>query len=202
MDYKTKYYKYKQKYLTLKRKQIQQNGGYVPIDKSVFDANGYAATYGELTEQGMAEMLKSVNNREQKTFYDLGSGLGTPTILAGQRFGFEKSVGIELAKERHAEAVKRLNDLPPDVKNKIEFYNQDLFESDIRDADVIFVSNLCFDEKTNSKLIKKIESEGKPGLTVFTSKKIESPRLKFQTSFPVEMTWSKSSTIYQHQLLP
>jgi Methyltransferase domain len=116
---------------------------YVPTPQPVVDA-----------------MLKLANVGENDVLYDLGSGDGRIPITAAQKFGI-RGVGIDINPERVAEANQ--NAQRAGVKDRVEFRQQDLFQSDLRDASVV---SLYLLPDVNIRLRPKLLRELRPGTRI------------------------------------
>ena len=160
----------------------------------------YNLTYGELTSDGLKTMLSGIDT-ENKVFYDLGSGKGSVVINAINNFkNLKKAVGIEIVKDRHNDAIKRRE--KEDLKDKIEFIEEDIFSDKVslKDADIIYISNLCFNEEMNNNIAKKIDNEVKSGTIVFTSRKIPLENVSETSNTSVKQTWMNGSNIYINKI--
>ena len=160
----------------------------------------YNLTYGELTNDGLKTMLNEIDT-ENKVFYDLGSGKGSVVINAVNNFpNLKKSVGIEIVKDRHNDAINKRD--KEDLKDKIEFIQEDIFSDKInlQDADIIYISNLCFSEEMNNSIAKKIDNEVKSGTIVFTSRKIPLENVGETSNTSVKQTWMNGSNIYINKI--
>lgn len=93
---------------------------------------------------------------------DLGSGDGRIPITAAQRFG-TRGVGIDLDPRRIAEA--RENARRAGVADKVEFRQEDLFETDISGATILTLYLL---PSVNLKLRPRLLQELKPGTRVIS----------------------------------
>lgn len=167
-------------------------------DLDRFKETNYASTYGEITRNGMKELLKGFNTKD-KVFIDLGSGGGKSVVYAVLDNNFKYGVGIEFSKERHEKAKKLLQKLPNEISKKIKFIYGDLFNAKLNKVDFVFISNLCFSEDVNDRLANKLAKEAKPGTIILCSKKLDNPKLKLIETRNVEMTWSSKSTIYLYE---
>lgn len=98
----------------------------------------------------------------QKTDYliDLGSGDGRIPVTAAQRFGV-KALGVDINPVRIKEANERAQ--AAGVTNLVEFRQQDLFQTDISQANVLTMYLL---PSVNMKLRPKILSDMRPGSRV------------------------------------
>ena len=208
--YDTAYEKYRKRYLESKTQGtnfFEELKKLYPTpqfdkDRSV-DYGKHKITYGELSYEGFEDILKKFNYNFD-TFIDIGSGRGKLCLYASGFNVINKSIGIELVKERHDDAIILKNKLKrfPNVK-KVDFYNEDLFERNINDfiyADsrvLIWISNLCFDEELNKKLFDKLTKELPKGVIISCSKKpAENKILEDLGQINVKMSWSDDSPVY------
>jgi SAM-dependent methyltransferase len=111
-------------------------------------------------ERIVREMLKVANVKKNDVLYDLGSGDGRIVITAAKRFG-TRGVGVDIDPVRVKEA--RENAVKAGVTDKVKFLQQDLFETDIREATVVTLYLL---PEVNLRLRPKLLSDLKPGTRV------------------------------------
>ena len=107
------------------------------------------------------KMLELAEVKKTDVVYDLGSGDGRIVISAAQKFGC-RAVGYELDKE--LVAASRETAEAAGVKSLVSFELQDLFTTDLGDADVIAVYLL---PQQLEKLIPQLEKM-KPGSRVIS----------------------------------
>jgi SAM-dependent methyltransferase len=131
---------------------------YVPTPQNVVDA-----------------MLKMANVTASDVVYDLGSGDGRIPITAAQKYG-ARAVGIDINPQRIKEANENL--AKANVSDKVQFLNQDLFETDLSKATVITLYLL---PSLNQKLMPKLK-QLKPGT------RIVSHSFDMGTAWPPEKT--------------
>jgi ribosomal protein L11 methylase PrmA len=105
-------------------------------------------------------MLKVARVGKNDVLYDLGSGDGRIPITAAKRFG-TRGVGVDIDPDRVTEA--RANAAREGVADRVKFLQQDLFETDIKDATVVTLYLL---PDVNLRLRPKLLSELKPGTRV------------------------------------
>jgi len=119
-------------------------------------------TYGELTESGFGKIMSNVIVPYNCTFYDLGSGTGKVLMYATLSDLFDTIIGIEYVLKRHEiakQAFLKLRDrltggIFPDVHlNKDTFFKDEYFSNPY--PAFYFISNLCFSEDMNNKLVTK-----------------------------------------------
>lgn len=111
-------------------------------------------------ERVVAEMLKVAKVGKNDVLYDLGSGDGRIPITAAKRFG-TRGVGVDIDPARVIEA--RANAAKAGVADKVKFMQQDLFETDIKEATVVTLYLL---PDVNLRLRPKLLAELKPGTRV------------------------------------
>ena len=116
---------------------------YVPTPQKVVDA-----------------MLKMAKVTDKDVVYDLGCGDGRIPITAAAKYG-ARGVGIDIDPRRIAEANE--NAKLAGVTRKVTFLQQDLFDSDIKEATVVTLFLL---PSLNQRLMPKLQKELKPGTRV------------------------------------
>ena len=108
----------------------------------------------------VAEMLDMAKVTSADVVYDLGCGDGRIVIAAVKDRG-ARGVCVDIDPKRIEES--RENALKAGVSDRIKFLNQDLFETDIRDATVV---TLFLWPAVNMKLRPKLWRELRPGTRV------------------------------------
>lgn len=116
--------------------------------------------YVPTREPVVDEMLKMAKVGKNDILYDLGSGDGRIPITAATRFG-ARGVGVDIDPDRVREA--RENADKAGVSDKVKFFQQDLFDTDIKEATVVTLYLL---PDVNLRLRPKLLSELKPGTRV------------------------------------
>src|SRR5829696_3572206 len=106
------------------------------------------------------EMLRLAKVTSDDVVYDLGCGDGRIVIAAARDFG-ARGVGIDLDPARIREA--RENAAQAGVEGKVEFREQDLFMTDLREATVVTLYLLS---TLNQKLRPKLLEELRPGARI------------------------------------
>jgi len=115
----------------------------------------------EPTSYGIArEMLNMAGVTSKDLIYDLGCGDGRIVILAAKERG-ARGVGVDLDPERIRES--RENAKAAGVTHLVRFYEQNLFDTDIRKATVVM---LYLYPEVNLKLRPKLLEELKPGTRI------------------------------------
>jgi SAM-dependent methyltransferase len=111
-------------------------------------------------EKVVAEMLKMAKVGKDDIVYDLGSGDGRIVITAAKEFG-ARGVGVDIDPDLIREA--RENAVKAGVADKVKFFQQDLFDTDIREATVVTLYLL---PEVNRRLRPRLLRDLKPGTRV------------------------------------
>ena len=82
----------------------------------------------------VAEMLRLSGVTKDDVIYDLGCGDGRLVITAARNYG-ARGVGVDIDPQRISES--RANAQQDGVSERVQFLQQDLFETDIREATVV-----------------------------------------------------------------
>ena len=106
------------------------------------------------------EMLRLADVGEDDLLYDLGSGDGRIVIAAAERYG-TRGVGVDIDPKRVEEA--NANAAAAGVTERVEFREQDLFETDFSEATVVTLYLL---PEVNLRLRPRLLQELRPGTRV------------------------------------
>ena len=106
------------------------------------------------------KMLELAKVQKTDFLIDLGSGDGRIPVTAAERFGV-KALGVDINPQRIKEANERAQ--AANVTNLVEFRQEDLFQTDLSQANVLTMYLL---PSVNLKLRPKILSDMKPGTRV------------------------------------
>ena len=172
----------------------------------------FSPIYGEITEDGVEKLIAgfseiqdiSLYPLQQRTFYDLGSGIGKNVFIVASLVPEIKSIGIELVKDRHDLAMKAYNNIKnKSIKSRIEIINGSFFDKNVSDAAWVFISNLCFSDAVNSELVEKLAKELAPNSLIAFSKSMAFPPDSFIMikQFNVPMTWDVNHQVYLYKKL-
>ena len=108
----------------------------------------------------VAEMLRLAAVTPTDVVYDLGCGDGRVLIAAAQVYN-ARGVGVDIDPQRIEES--RANARQASVVDRVQFLQQDLFETDIREATVVTLYLL---PQLNRQLRPKLFSDLRPGTRV------------------------------------
>ena len=116
--------------------------------------------YVPTPQEVVDEMLKLAQVTKDDVIYDLGSGDGRIPITAAQRHG-TRGIGIDINPQRIREA--NANAREAGVTDRVEFLQQDLFESDISEATVVTLYLL---PQLNLRLRPQLFEQLRPGTRI------------------------------------
>ncbi len=116
--------------------------------------------YVPTPQEVVDEMLRIAHVTHKDVLYDLGSGDGRIVISAAQQFG-ARGIGVDINPKRISEAQE--NALQAGVTDRVQFLQQDLFETDLRDATVVTLYLL---PKVNLRLRPILLRDLQPGTRV------------------------------------
>lgn len=116
--------------------------------------------YVPTSEPTVMAMLEMADVDSSDIVYDLGSGDGRIVITAAKEFG-AKGVGIDIDPDRIKEANE--NAKAAEVTDKVEFIQDDLFQSDFSEASVVTLYLLS---SLNERLRPMLLEQLKPGTKI------------------------------------
>ncbi|PIG94418.1 methyltransferase domain-containing protein [Gloeocapsopsis sp. IPPAS B-1203] len=116
--------------------------------------------YVPTPQEVVDEMLTLAKVTKDDVIYDLGSGDGRIPITAAQKYG-TRGVGIDINPERIQEANE--NAQKAGVTDRVQFLQQDLFQSDFSEATVVTLYLL---PELNVKLRPQLFKQLKPGTRI------------------------------------
>jgi SAM-dependent methyltransferase len=132
------------------------------IDPKIIDPESTPdAPYLQTPQEAVIKMLDMAKVKRSDLVYDLGSGDGRIVIAAAQKIGV-KAIGIEIDPELIRESNRELKSAiaqTPKIQDQIKFIKQDLFKTDLGDANVIILyllpqANL----RVRSEILPKLKS--------------------------------------------
>lgn len=151
-------------------------------------------TYGETPYFTAYKILKEAKIKNGMVVYDLGSGLGGFTYLANLVFG-AKVVGIEIIPSFFEFTSKLVNKF--NLKD-IKFIKKNIFESDVYDADIIYIAGTCFSEQSK-KMLENMMRNAKKGAKIITlSYSLPSQNLRLKKVKKLWFSWGWG-TVFFHE---
>jgi hypothetical protein len=170
---------------------------------------GYQITYGEVTEVGIHRMCKMFGKYlplqtvpvQNRTFYDLGCGLGKVVIGMALLNPQIRSIGIELVEDRAQKAGIALGRVSKSVQNRCGIVTGSILDDrfSYKNACWIFISNLCFTPEINGNMTEKLGNELSSGCVVQCSKELVNPAehgLILKEIHRIPMTWTEESQLH------
>ena len=191
------------------RDLIELYEGINGFNASTLGLTDYKTTNGEVTEAGIKTLSEKFSQYgplekfpgAQRTFFDLGSGIGKVVLGMAILHPEIQARGIEIVPERvrfSQQALGRLH--TKQITDRIHNSHGNILDPavNLKPACWIFVSNLCFDGPTQEKLAQKLEAECQPGCIVICSREMPFPQIshfeKMEQMCQVQMSWSNNST--------
>lgn len=169
---------------------------------SIFKSNNSNSTYGEITKKGVIQLLRQIPDRKYNKFCDLGSGIGIVIYyMIDLRNNFNNYIGVELSEERYKQSLVLLNKKIRKCSSNISMIKGNILDIDLRDIDVIYISNLCFNHEFNKILSQKIDNEVKIGAIIFASQDICITRDNIKTNFGVDQSWGDNTQMFKYEIL-
>jgi hypothetical protein len=175
-------------------------------NKLLLDKIGDDETYGEMEYEGVKKFNNFLNNNNDfEYFLDIGSGRGKICCWYAAQKGIKKSIGIEIVKERHDDAIHLLSELKNNyehITKKIYFMNNSIFDINLQnifdDKILIWMSNLCFSKELTNMIFQKLDDElPKESLIVCSEKpNIELKKIKITNlELYVPMSWNPAGAL-------
>lgn len=140
---------------------------------------GKNLTYGELTFDGVLQLLRDSHYRRggviPEVVLDLGAGTGkVPLTAAAVHSGLRLGIGIELVKDRYRTSIETRDALDKkfpilDIKRRTLLLQGDIrtVVAAIAAADVIWVANTCYGEELNKVIADLIDDYAPDGALVY-----------------------------------
>lgn len=149
----------------------------------------YETLYGEIVDWcGMVKRIKdhSSFSLTDAYFYDFGSGYGT--LVAKLSELVKQSVGVEIVKERHEQAIQTYQNQCPNT----QFILGNFFQVPLKSPCILLLNNLCFGTGTNKRLSNKIKKELQKNDIIIVTKKIPDLESYLRNQYEISCSWGKS----------
>lgn len=170
---------------------------------------GHKITYGEMEYAGLDHLLGHLQTRFGKTFdafLDVGSGRGKLVLYMAAKPPIHRSVGIELVRERHQDAVRLLRRLPRALQGKVVLRQGDVGSVDVAalfpaaSRVLVWFSNLCFEASGTDAVFRQLCRELPPGSVIALSKEPRSGMAKKLGGTTAAMSWKASSQVHLYEV--
>ncbi len=155
--------------------------------------------YGEINYTTFSKMLEIAKPKPGNVFYDLGSGSGKAVLLASLLYDFSKCYGVEYLQPLYQLSVDQLNKLKQqedykrefaDSRVEVGFKNDDLFNFDVSDANIVYVNATCFIGEIWERTVEKLTSQLEVGARVMLcTKSLPDSHYDHLFSELLEMSW-------------
>jgi SAM-dependent methyltransferase len=149
-------------------------------------------TYGETSYLAIKYSLDFIKLTSNDVFYDLGCGTGKTVFFANIVYN-SKSIGVDLIKSFIDNAKNIVNYFK--LKN-IDFLNKNLFDLDLTNGTVFYITPTCFDKQNLEKLLVKIKTLSKGSRLIVLSIELNSPNLKKIGQKKLFYSWGLADTFY------
>jgi hypothetical protein len=187
------------------------------FNASTLGLTEHKTTYGEVAEAGMKILSEKFTAHapimnfpeDQRTFYDLGCGIGRLNLGMAILHPEIQSRGIEIVPDRVRQAhhaIERLSKAKQ-ITHRIQITQGSFLDpsANYGNACWIFLSNLCFDEKIQGEIYTKLDASCKKGCIIICSREFALPTPsrfeKIELGVNVPMTWSNTSTCVVYRVL-
>lgn len=167
-------------------------------ESMLISSKGGNATYGEIKFASLQSILNDLNLTKDDVFYDLGSGVGKVCMQVALMTP-ARAVGVELSKTRIKKAHEALRRLEKHYKlrPRIEFREEDIVETNLKKAAVVFTCSTCFSEKLLTTIVEKCK---KTAGTVRLISLKSLPGLSPVKVYQLPMTWIAQTNVYYYIL--
>jgi SAM-dependent methyltransferase len=148
--------------------------------------------YGTTPPSAVLGLLEFAQATAEDVFYDLGSGLGVPTIVAA--LFCKKSVGIEVLPE----VVQKAREVAQGLQlANASFELTDFKSADVSEGTLIYCYSTCLRAQSRAEVAEGV-SRARPGSRVLTvTHGLEHPALELKESR--ELSWEGSRrTVHLH----
>ncbi|CAI2364295.1 unnamed protein product [Moneuplotes crassus] len=158
-------------------------------------------TYGEVEFRHFYPVLNIIKPKKGEVFWDIGCGACKPMIIAAMCFPVLKAVkGVEYVDGVYELGKQNIEILHEEMsKNEgleycknIEIQHGDLLKTDWSDADILYVSSVCFSDEMLEG-INEMSNDCKIGSRMITLKLLpENPNWTKLRTFRAKMSWGPS----------
>lgn len=164
-------------------------------------------TYGEVVFEHFVAVLDYVKPKEGEVFWDLGCGAGRPLVAASLAFANLKACkGLELLEQLTLlgqEVASRTDQACAQIEIEhapIEVIQGDILTHDWFDADLIYLSAVCFSEELVAK-VADLLSNVKKGVRIVSLRPLP-PRdhLHQFASIEAKMSWGLGRVFYSRTI--
>ena len=152
--------------------------------------------YGETPYASFQEALNYIPLSHTSVFYDLGCGKGRLVFFVSEKYGIP-CVGVDIMPTyiRIAQNTAIRNRL-----EDIEFIEENIFDTAIETATVVYLAWTCFGRDQKEELEEKLETLQPDSYVITTSTPITSPQFELVKTLVVPFSWGKGSMYIQRKI--
>ncbi len=163
-----------------------------------------SAIYGEIMPSATIALVDALRMGPSDTFVDLGSGVGKVVLVAGLRSSVGRSVGVELAAQRHQRGLAVLAQAEADgilSPGLVELRNEDVLETSLEDATVLFTCSTAFPFAFTVRLARRVRDLGRP-VRFATLQALDSdePGFALDQVLRLDMSWARKRKVYIYRV--
>jgi hypothetical protein len=173
-------------------------------DLTVRKASG-SSLYGEITFRSVEKLIHYLRLKESDVFFDLGSGVGKVVMQIGMTTKVKKAVGVELSETRFKSAKKALAVATKSgwiLPRKIQFRNENILETDLSKATVVYTCSTAFPMTLMRRLAKTLAHQTQPLRIVSLQKLPETKGLYLIDKLPLDMSWARQTPVHIYSTSP
>lgn len=161
--------------------------------------------YGEIDFVSFIAILSGCYIDSETVFYDLGSGIGKAVLACAMVFDAKKCIGIEKFELLHQAALEQADKLAqlPDYIGKamcIEFIQQDILNTDLSDARLIFINATAFFGDLWMDISQHLTQTVGGTQIITVSKPLKSRHFKIIRVTYAAMSWGSAQVYFQIRL--
>ena len=162
------------------------------LDRTVLGLNfNCEFTYGETDFLSFGKLLQYCRPLSGEVFWDLGCGAGKSCVAAALFYPDLIVKGVEMLPNLYASSIEATKTI-----ENISIVQGDLRITDWSDANIIFMSSVCFLDELVQDIVTK-SSSLKPGSRILTLKELPEPSAwTLQNIFRVRMSWGRCDCFF------
>lgn len=154
--------------------------------------------YGEIVFASFTDVLSVAKPQPGEKYYDLGCGSGKSVFLTSLLYEGVSANGVEILPPMYELDLKLLKKMKAQLKKSphfkshpldVNFYNADLFDFDLSDADIVFINATCYSKKSMEKIEKKLKTLKSGARIIISSKKLKDKCFKLLHGRYYLMSW-------------
>lgn len=158
-----------------------------------------SSLYGEITFASLDKLLSYLDINERDVFFDLGSGVGKVVLQVAMTAPVKKAFGIELSATRYKDSKLVLDRAAKEkwvLRRKCEFRKENILETDLSKASIIYTCSTAFPMTFMKRLAKKLSEVKKPLRIVTTQELPENMGLVLVDKLQLDMSWARKTSVF------